>query len=111
MKIILTELPKISINKWYSSTHWSHRTRIKNNYKLLIRSQKPNLLFKKDKQYNASYDFYFKSKPLDASNCSAMVKLIEDVLFEDDKWDVVRSITITSNKSNKELVVINVKEI
>ena len=107
MIIVLNDLPKISLNQWYSGSHWSKRKKIKDNYSLLIKSQCKKT-FKKDKRYEVEYNFYFKTKPLDASNCVAMVKLIEDVLFKDDKYDIVKSIKITSNKSDKNYVGIKV---
>jgi len=55
--------------------------------------------------------FCFKSRPLDASNCIAMVKLIEDIIFEDDKWDIILNIKISSGKASSDYVVIEVNEI
>jgi len=111
-EITLYDLPKISLNDWYSSAHWSKRKKIKDNYYWLIKSQLKNFgfLFTKDKTYTVNYVFFFKSKPLDASNCSAMVKLIEDCLFEDDKYDIIERITIESNKGNQDLVYIKINE-
>ena len=79
MIIVLNDLPKISLNQWYSGSHWSNRSKIKNTYKLLVKSQFKKV-FKKDKKYNVEYNFYFKTKPLDPSNTIAMVKLIEDII-------------------------------
>jgi hypothetical protein len=111
MKIILTDLPKISLNLWYSGTHWSKRKDLKDSYHLLIKSQF-NHVFSKDKCYEVDYVFYFKGAPLDASNCVAMAKLIEDVIFEDDNWKIVKKITIASRKAkNKQRVEINVTEV
>lgn len=93
----LKNLPKVSLNKWYSGEHWTGRQRLKNDYGFLLSKHKKK--FKKVHRYDVDYRFYFKGSPLDASNCVAMVKLIEDVLFEDDKWDIVNSITIGSYKS------------
>ena len=39
VQVILRNLPKISLNKWYSSTHWTERKKIKDAYSFLIRSQ------------------------------------------------------------------------
>jgi hypothetical protein len=100
-EIKLTGLPKISLNKWYAGQHWTARKRIKDNYTLLIKDQCYKTFSKRDK-YEVDYKFYFKLQPLDASNCVAMVKLIEDIIFEDDKFDIVKKISITSRSSKGE---------
>jgi len=108
--MIIKDLPKISLNEWYSGTHWTKRKKIKDAYKYIIKSQHKGQFLKSNK-YEVEYTFYFKSRPLDASNCVAMVKMIEDVLFEDDKWDIVESITMKSRKVKEEYVEINIKEL
>lgn len=105
IKIIINDLPKISLNKWYSGQHWTKRKKMKDNYKFIINNQHAGQLLKSN-QYDVEYNFHFKSRPLDASNCVAMVKLVEDILFEDDKWDIVKSLRITSNKSDEEYLEI-----
>lgn len=107
MYILLKGLPKISLNKWYAGTHWTKRKEIKDIYKLIVRNQFKEVL-SKDNSYHVSYYFCFKKKPLDASNCSAMVKLIEDVIFEDDSFKIVESITIQSVHGNSDFVEIEV---
>jgi hypothetical protein len=107
-KIILRELPKISLNKWYAGAHWSARTKIKNEYILLVGAQTKQRF---TKLCDVEYEFNFEKKPLDASNCVAMVKLIEDILFADDSGKVVRSIKISSKKCIQEFVVIYVTEL
>jgi len=108
--IILRNLPKISLNEWYSGSHWTKRDKIKNKYKLIILSQF-NGIFKKTEQYVCNYCFYFKNNPLDASNCVAMVKLIEDIIFENDKWNIIINLNIQSKKSNEDKVEIEVCEL
>lgn len=110
MRIILKDLPKISLNKWYSSSHWSDRKKIKDQYKIIVKNQFKEV-FSKDKSYQVDYSFAFKTKPLDASNCVAMVKLIEDIIFEDDKWNVIEEISISSFKGIKDILVITVNEL
>ena len=107
MKIILTDLPKLSLNKWYSGYHWTKRKKIKDQYKLIIKSQFKEVLSKYN-SYSVTYLFNFKTRPLDASNCVAMVKLIEDVIFEDDNYKIVNSITIKSRKSKVDNVEIEI---
>lgn len=107
-EIILKGLPKISLNKWYAGTHWSKRKKLKDTYHLLINSQ-VKIKFPKTNRYNVVYEFYFKQKPLDASNCVAMLKMIEDVIFEDDNYKIVESITIKSKKAQSDFVKISIQ--
>ena len=108
IKIELKDLEKISLNDWYSGKHWTKRQRLKKLYKLQVKSQCKRV-FSKDNQYVVDYAFEFKTNPLDASNCIAMVKMIEDIIFEDDKWDIVDIGSITSRKSDVNRVTITVK--
>ena len=106
--IELKNLTKVSLNKWYAGNHWTKRKKLKDDYFYLVRSQT------KHQQTNpckVRYDFTFKSRPLDASNCVAMVKLVEDIIFPDDSYQLVREITITSQKAKSDLVVITIIEI
>lgn len=109
MKIELYDLPKISLNQWYSGISWKTRKRQKDTFAFLVRSRCKHF-FKKDKVYRVSYSFYFKSKPLDTSNCVGMLKMIEDVLFEDDTYKIIPEINVKSIKSNRDRVVIEVLE-
>jgi hypothetical protein len=105
MKIILKDLPKVSLNVWYSSKHWSFRKKLKDNYTLIVKSQFKQVL-PASESYNTEYHFTFKSRPLDASNCVAMVKMIEDIIFESDGYKVIKSILITSSKGAEDMVEI-----
>jgi len=107
MQITLNDLPKISLNEWYAGNHWTKRKAIKDKYYWLIKQQFKDVL-SKDNAYHVSYTFYFKSKPLDASNCIAMVKMIEDIIFEDDNYKIIESITIESKKADKDCVIIEI---
>lgn len=105
MIIILKDLPKISLNKWYAGMHWTKRKKIKDNYIKIVTSQFKDVL-PKNKSYNTEYHFTFKLRPLDASNCVAMVKMIEDIIFDNDGYKVIKSILITSNKGTEDKVEI-----
>jgi uncharacterized Fe-S center protein len=105
MNITIYDLPKISLNKWYAGVHWTQRKKIKDAYKLLIKSEFKQVLTK-DKCYAVTYHFGFKSRPLDASNTVAMIKMIEDVLFEDDTYKIVTELKITSRKADRDFVQI-----
>ncbi|QIG62323.1 hypothetical protein [Tenacibaculum phage JQ] len=110
MEIIIKGLPKHSLNEIYAGKHWSKRKRIKDEYKLIIRSQFKKWL-PKDKCYSVSYEFNFKRSPLDVSNTVYMLKLIEDVIFEDDSYKIVQELNIKSKKSKEDFVKINIKEL
>jgi len=106
MKIILYDLPKVSLNKWYAGMHWTKRKKLKDNYTILVRSQFSQQL--PPKSYNTEYHFTFKSRPLDASNCVAMVKMVEDIIFESDSYKVVKSLLITSKKGTRDMLEIKI---
>jgi hypothetical protein len=107
IQITLIGLPKISLNEWYAGNHWTKRKAIKDKYYWIIKSQFKDVLSKSNK-YQVDYTFYFKLKPLDASNCIAMVKMIEDIIFEDDNYKIVEQITISSKKGMEDIVIINI---
>lgn len=109
MIITLENLPKLSLNKWYAGFHWTKRKKIKDTYKILIKSQFKQVL-SKDKEYDVEYIFTFKSRPLDASNCVAMIKLIEDIIFEDDNYKIIKSIKTRSLKGLCDKVEIKINE-
>jgi len=99
--IVFTGLPKISLNEWYAGKHWSERVEWKNTYKLMIRNKYKGLItFPAD----VEYQFEFKNNPLDCSNCVAMVKMIEDVIFEKDSPKFVRSVKVRSKKGTQDKV-------
>lgn len=107
MIIVLKDLPKISLNKWYAGMHWTKRKKIKDNYTMLVKAQHKQV-FSRTKTYRVEYHFTFKSRPLDASNCVAMVKMIEDILFETDSYKVVTGLAITSRKGDHDQVEIKI---
>jgi hypothetical protein len=108
-EVVLTfELPKISLNDWYSgSIHWSKRKKIKDQYIWIVRSV-TNRKF--TEPCEVEYVFEFKKNALDASNCVAMVKMLEDCIFEDDGIKVVKKISIESRKSDKEQVTVTIRK-
>ena len=106
-EIELFNLPKVSLNKWYAGQHWTIRKKTKDIYKSLVKSQFKHV-FGKGNTYTVDYVFNFKSRPLDATNCVAMTKLIEDIIFEDDKFDIILKVSLKSVKSKKDSVKITV---
>lgn len=109
-KILLKGITKISLNKWYAGTFWAKRKKIKDEYTLLVRNQF-KYVFPKDKNYEVEYVFGFRTRPLDASNTIAMVKMIEDIIFEDDGYKTVNKIIISSEKSRSDYIKIIVNEL
>jgi len=99
IEVVLFDLPKISLNEWYAGKHWSKRSKLKDTYKLIIKNQFKQV-FEKGFEYTVFYNFLFKNNPLDASNCVAMIKLIEDIIFQSDGYNTVKTLHIQSNKSN-----------
>jgi len=94
----------------YSGKHWGKRANLKKDYLKAVRLQTKKV-FPITKQYEVIWTFYFKGVPLDASNCGGMAKMIEDILFEDDAPNIIKSITYKSRKDKDERVEIEVKEI
>jgi hypothetical protein len=110
MKFTLKDLPKASLNKIYAGENWKVRARLKDNYIAIIKSQFKHV-FPKDKQYKAKYTFYFKSRALDVSNCVYMLKMVEDIIFEDDSYKIVKELHIKSLKGDYDHLSIEVEEI
>ncbi len=111
-KLVISELPKVSLNEFYSGKHWTFRSEMKDIYKIKIRQKLKRKLpiYSKRLRYHVNYFFLFKSHPLDATNCSAMIKLIEDALFENDNYKTVRKFSCSSDKGNFDHVIIEVYE-
>lgn len=108
--IILKDLPKHSLNKVYSGVHWMKRKKDKDDYKLIISSQFKKV-YPKDNIYHVSYEFGFKSRVLDVSNTVYMLKMIEDVIFEDDTYKIIPELTIRSIKASEDYVKIEIKQL
>lgn len=106
-EILLYNLPKVSLNEWYSGAHWTKRQDLKLTYKFVIKNQFKEILT--GDFYEVQYIFYFKNNPLDASNCVAMLKLIEDIIFEKDGYKNIKKISIESKKASSDCVKIIAK--
>lgn len=110
MRIILEGLPKVSLNEIYAGSHWRKRKSLKDNYIAVIKSQFKTIL-PKDKTYSVEYIFHFKSRALDVSNTVYMLKMIEDIIFEDDSYKIVKELNIKSIKADHDHVEIIVSEL
>ena len=106
-EIVIYNLPKHSLNKIYAGVHWIERKKDKDTYSIIIKNQFKEVL-SKENEYRVAYEFNFKNKPLDISNCVYMLKLIEDILFEDDTYKIVKELNIKSLKSKQDFVKITV---
>lgn len=103
MKLIY-EIPKEykkSLNSIYAWIHWTKRKKIA-DYWHFITLADIKQLEKIDYRIDIEFNFYFKSRMLDSSNCSFMAKMIEDSfvknwLLEDDNPNYVRKVTYHTN--------------
>jgi hypothetical protein len=91
IQLIFNNMPKVSLNQWYSGQHWKKRKEIKDIYAKFIASVHPE---KYTKRCDTTYIFEWKTRSLDPSNCMAMIKLIEDSLFPDDSYKIIRWLNI-----------------
>lgn len=110
MIITIKGLPKHSLNEIYAGKHWTKRKNDKDKYKRIILSQF-NKVLSKEKQYKVEYTFEFKTRPLDVSNTVYMLKMIEDVIFEDDTYKIIPTLKISSIKGKEDLVSIKITQI
>ena len=102
---------KVSTNVIYSGKHWTVRKQHADLYHQYIRAEvKPP---EKGFEYpiDITYIFNFKGKLLDTTNCTYMVKLLEDGLvksgiIEDDDPKHVQYTGIYSQKGKKDAVEI-----
>lgn len=109
MTILRYDIPKefkVSTNKIYSWTHWTYRKKIADYYHYLSTQDCKQL-----KQYTNKvtiiFEFNFKTRALDSSNCSFMWKCIEDWLvknwlFKDDTNKYIWAVTYKSITLSKE---------
>ena len=99
---------KVSTNAIYAGAHWRIRAKYKDmmRWAMLLSIAK----LKPVTSCSMRFEFFFKKKPLDCSNCSFMAKMIEDCLVEhkiiaDDSPQYVTSITLTSSRGNDEVIL------
>lgn len=108
--ILISGLPKVDINGLGLLKYLIHKNKIKRAYYLTIKSQCKDV-FNKSNQHVVSYNFGFKKNPLSSISCSVMANFIHSILFENDKYDIVRSVTLSSNKHTSDQVLIIVETI
>lgn len=103
----ITGLPKISLNEWYAGKHWTQRKKVKDVYSKILNQFDEY----KDGPYFVEYVFEFSKKPLDCSNCVAMLKMIEDCLFPNDSYKIVQKISIESRKGKDDCVFVEINKL
>lgn len=88
IRIEIDEDLKFSLNKVWWGCHFSVRSRFRNNWHDEIEN-KSSHIDKIEWICKLEFRFFFKTRYLDSSNCSAMAKMIEDGLVEHwvIKWD------------------------
>lgn len=107
---IQTPIPeKVSANAIYAGMHWAKRKKLADLYHSYF-IQYRNI---KVTEYpvEMSFIFTFKGALLDVSNCSYMIKMIEDALvlngiLQGDTLEFVQSITTIVKKGKKDEVEI-----
>lgn len=110
------EMPeKVSTNESYAGQHWTARRRHKNLFRFCCHNEILSKLPEKPTTFPVDLDFvfYFTAKPLDTSNCSYMLKIIEDCLVKqkfipDDGIKYVRKISFESRKGERDKIILNV---
>ena len=108
MVSLTLDIPKKkSANVIYSGMHWRERKELKDFYTLSIKSQCKRVFPKG--RYRVSWYFEFKNKPLDSSNCFFMLKMIEDIIFEKDEWDLIKIGAVESFKGKEDKVTIKIE--
>lgn len=104
---------KVSTNKIYDGTHWSKRSGLKNVYQRAMLPYRSKVV--KKYPVDITYIFTFVSKPLDTTNCTYMVKLLEDGLvahgvLKGDSLYYVESTTINVKTGDEDCVEICIAE-
>ena len=114
--IQIVEIPmpyKMSTNRIYAGIHWAVRAKYKDMMRWALITSIAKL--KPIKEGKLTFDFGFKNKPLDCSNCTFMAKMIEDVLVEhhiliDDSPKYVKEITIKSTKASSDVCILKLED-
>ena len=113
-QVVEFELPeKLSTNKIYEGVHWTVRKKHKDLFLWCFVGVASKI--KPVDNCDLEFEFGFKSKPLDCDNCSYMAKLLIDCLrhfnkITDDTPQYVKSVKISSQKSDKDKVKIKICE-
>lgn len=100
---------KVSTNAIYSGMHWTKRKKIADVYH---RALLPHRTKRAMLPAHLLFTFTFKSRQLDCSNCSMMVKMLEDGMVQHkilpgDTPKYVNAITIRVRKGNEDSVRID----
>ena len=101
--IKLFDIPKFSLNKFYSGRHWWIRKQLKDDMVQVVRAQTTRII---TKPCEVEYVFTWKTRIMDPSNTVAMVKMIEDCIFADDSYKIVKKISMECQKGLTDSVLI-----
>ena len=98
--VIKTKLKKFSTNQYFGN--WKKRKPLKDNLEAHFRID--NIGFKKIARPIKQVDYIFHLKPtlLDVTNCSGMIKVLEDLIFYRDDPDYIKKVTIEVRLTEKE---------
>jgi hypothetical protein len=104
---------KVSANAIYSGKHWSFRNRIATDYHNALLPYKDKFHVKSF-PVKVTYSFRWKGVALDTSNCSFLVKVIEDGmvgigLLPSDAPGHVAQTTIRSKRGKHDEVLITIE--
>lgn len=112
--MIRFKLPeKVSTNAIYAGMHWAKRKRIADHYHLAVLEEVSKLEKQIEYPVDITYVFNFKGNPLDTTNCTFMVKMIEDGLVQagllaDDDPTHIQCTTIYSQKGPTDFVEVTI---
>jgi hypothetical protein len=102
-------------NKYYAGMHFRARQKLADDWHILTMSAIREYKIWKVEHYpvELEFNFFFKSHPQDVSNTSITAKMIEDGLVKDgilldDKWNLVRKMTLTSTKADKNIIQVKI---
>jgi hypothetical protein len=113
IKVILPH--KISLNKLYTS-HWSKKHAMKKDYRIAVKEALGDKMKPLTGCVKMKYDYYLKGRLLDWDNCTAMTKILQDILVEegihqDDTSKFIRGGMQTVQKSKESYAYVEIKQI
>jgi len=101
-EIIIYGIQKLSFNA-YNNYHWTKKKKFKD---ILIWQVLEATKLKLKGGYSLSFEFTFKGKKIDSTNTFHYVKIIEDVIFKEDKDNLHICTIAKQGKENKVKIII-----
>lgn len=106
---------KVSTNKIYAGVHWTKRDKDKKAYSWEVMRACRSVNLSKIEEYPVmlSFEFQFKGRVLDSSNCSYMAKLVEDGLVHrgilpDDSYKYVSEVRYRASKGKSDVILLEI---